>query len=138
MAKSILEQYHFTEGEKLKGGFPIRILLEEDQEKKNLIGGGLVESIGMDKFNDYAIPIGLVSFQDKPFKLTEKNRQIENLKLLMTTYLISYFRPFRNNAKHIIRRRRRGLLVKCHRLHSVLGYHAEWVVYFSTSKLNSQ
>lgn len=80
MAKSILEQYHFTEGEKLKGGFPIRILLEEDQEKKNLIGGGLVESIGMDKFNDYAIPIGLVSFQDKPFKLTEKkssNREPE-------------------------------------------------------------
>jgi hypothetical protein len=72
MAKSILEQYHFTEGEKLKGGFPIRILLEEDQEKKNLIGGGLVESIGMDKFNDYAIPIGLVSFQDRQFKLTEK------------------------------------------------------------------
>jgi len=82
MEKSVLEQYHFTEGEKLKGGFPIRILLEEDQKKKNQIGGGLVESMGIDKFNDYAIPIGLVSFQDRHsnFKLTEKkssNREPE-------------------------------------------------------------
>jgi hypothetical protein len=34
----------------------------------------------MDKFNDYAIPIGLVSFQDSHFKPTEKkssNREPE-------------------------------------------------------------
>jgi len=68
--KSILEQYHFTDGNlhQFKGGYPIKNILEEEQDKKYLIGGGLVESIGIDKFNDYAIPIGLLSFQDNSFE----------------------------------------------------------------------
>ena len=66
--KSILEEYHFTDGDIMKGGYPIRNLLEEENDKRQLIGGGLVQSIGIDKFNDYAIPIGLLSFQNKAFE----------------------------------------------------------------------
>jgi hypothetical protein len=66
--KSILEQYHFIDGDesKMRGGYPIRNLLESEQNRQQILGGGIFESIGIDKFNDYAIPIGLLSFKDTP------------------------------------------------------------------------
>lgn len=58
---STIERYIFnsdTNGA-LKGGYPLKTFAEEEELQMKMLGGGLVESIGIEKFNDYVIPIGL-------------------------------------------------------------------------------
>jgi hypothetical protein len=68
--KSILEQYYFSDG---GCGYPVKNIVEAEERKRQLTGGGLVESIGLEKFTNYAIPIGLVSTREM-LRIPEKQK----------------------------------------------------------------
>lgn len=58
---SIIENYVYNNNENgiLKGGYPLKMFAEEEEFRTKMLGGGLVESIGIEKFDEYVIPIGL-------------------------------------------------------------------------------
>lgn len=59
--QSIIEDYVYNnENGILRGGYPLAKIAEQEEFRIQQIGGGLAESIGIEKFNDYAIPIGLL------------------------------------------------------------------------------
>jgi hypothetical protein len=71
--KSIVEQYYFSDGG-CGCGYPVKNIVEAEESKRQLTGGGLVESIGVEKFTNYAIPIGLVSVFET-LKIPEKQKE---------------------------------------------------------------
>ena len=59
--QSIIEDYVYNnENGILRGGYPLTKIAEQEEFRLKQLGGGLAESIGIEKFNDYAIPIGLL------------------------------------------------------------------------------
>lgn len=63
--QSIIEDYVYNnENGILKGGYPLTKIAEQEEFRIKQLGGGLAESIGIEKFNDYAIPIGLLCTHD--------------------------------------------------------------------------
>ena len=63
--ESIIEGYVYNnENGILRGGYPLKKIAEQEEFRIQQLGGGLAESIGIEKFNDYAIPIGLFCTHD--------------------------------------------------------------------------
>lgn len=77
---SIIEDYVYNnETGILKGGYPLAKIAEQEEFRIQQLGGGLAESIGIEKFNDYAIPIGLLCTHEMPSygmdKYSKRNKE---------------------------------------------------------------
>lgn len=70
---SIIEDYVYNnENGILKGGYPLTRIAEQEEFRMKQLGGGLAESIGIEKFKDYAIPIGLFCTHETPCYAIDK------------------------------------------------------------------
>lgn len=61
----------------LIGGYPLKPIARQDKFRKNMVVGGLAESTGLEKFNDYAIPIGLFTCHDNTTTSQKEKKKID-------------------------------------------------------------
>ena len=75
---STIETYVYNKNTNgsLIGGYPLKTIAHQEEFSKNMVGGGLAESIGLEKFNDYAIPIGLFTCHDNTTTGQKKEKKM--------------------------------------------------------------